>query len=208
MMLSRASQLGIKRALDFVGAATALVALSSVMSAAAIAVRATMGSPVLFRQRRPGYRGRPFELLKFRTMRAAGPGEGVESDGARLTRFGKFLRESSIDELPSLINVLRGEMSLVGPRPLLMEYLDRYSAEQARRHDMRPGLTGWAQVNGRNSKEWDEKLGYDSWYVDHWSLWLDLKILARTPSAVLRREGISFPGRATSVPFEGARRTA
>ncbi len=202
-MLSLDRQRKIKRAVDLIGASAALVVLSPVIGAAALAVRVTLGSPVLFRQRRPGMGGRLFDVLKFRTMRHARPGEGVESDAARLTPLGKFLRETSIDEIPSLLNVLRGEMSLVGPRPLLAQYLERYSPEQARRHDVLPGLTGWAQVNGRNSKDWDEKLAYDTYYVDRWSLWLDLQILLRTPRAVFRREGISFPGQATSIVFEG-----
>ena len=150
-----------------------------------------MGRPVLFRQVRPGYRARPFTLMKFRTMREARDSLGRPlPDSDRLMKFGRFLRRTSLDELPQLWNVLRGEMSLVGPRPLLMEYLPLYSPEQARRHLVRPGITGWAQVNGRNVIGWDEKFRYDVWYVDHWSLWLDLKVLLRTVRHVLRRGNI------------------
>jgi lipopolysaccharide/colanic/teichoic acid biosynthesis glycosyltransferase len=154
---------------------------------------------VLFRQKRPGLYGRPFELLKFRTMRLGGG-----TDEERLTRVGRFLRSWSLDELPELWNVLRGEMSLVGPRPLLLQYLPLYSARQARRHEMRPGLTGWAQVNGRNLLTWDEKFELDVWYVENWSFWLDLSILGRTLGLVLRREGISDGGSATMVEFTGS----
>lgn len=181
-----------KRAIDIAGAS------------AALALRMTMGSPILFRQQRPGLYGEPFELIKLRTMRPPRPGESPEVDeGPRLTRLGRLLRASSIDELPSLWNVLRGEMSLVGPRPLLMEYLDRYTPEQARRNHVKPGLTGWVQINGRNAREWHEKFALDLWYVDNWSLLLDLRILARTPAAVLRREGISHPGDSTCPLFRG-----
>ena len=160
------------------------------------AVRVCLGRPVFFRQPRPGLHGRPFALVKFRTMRA-----GTGSDAERLTRFGRFLRTTSLDELPELWNVLRGDMSLVGPRPLLMQYLERYTPEQARRHEMKPGITGWAQVNGRNALTWDERFALDVWYVDHWSLALDLRILARTLGAILRRKGITAPGSATMPEF-------
>jgi lipopolysaccharide/colanic/teichoic acid biosynthesis glycosyltransferase len=163
-----------------------------------------MGSPVLFVQERPGLGGRPFRLVKFRTMRHATAPDGAPlPDADRLTPLGRFLRATSLDELPQLWNVLRGELSLVGPRPLLMQYLARYTPEQARRQDVLPGITGWAQVNGRNALAWDEKLALDVWYVDHWSLGLDLKILVRTLGKVLRRDGISQRGQATMPEFLG-----
>jgi lipopolysaccharide/colanic/teichoic acid biosynthesis glycosyltransferase len=195
---------GIKRLIDVVLSSGALIALAPVIAVGAIGIRLTMGRPVLFRQVRPGYRARPFTLLKFRTMREARDSLGRPlPDSDRLTKFGRFLRRTSLDELPQLWNVLRGEMSLVGPRPLLMEYLPLYSPEQARRHLVRPGITGWAQVNGRNAIGWDEKFLYDVWYVDHWSLWLDLKIVWLTIIKVIRREGISERGVATMTPFQG-----
>lgn len=193
-----------KRAFDKTAAAIGLLAATPVLAVTAAAVRTTMGSPVLFRQQRPGLHGRPFEVLKFRTMLdATGPDGRPLPDADRLTPLGKFLRSSSLDELPQLINVLRGELSLVGPRPLLMRYLDRYSPEQARRHDAMPGITGWSQINGRNAIEWSKKLALDTWYVDHWSLALDAKILARTVLYVLRRDGISREGHATMPEFQG-----
>lgn len=194
----------VKRGLDMVLASAGLVTLAPVLGVVALGVRATMGRPVLFRQERAGFRGRPFILYKFRTMldpsdpRARGP-----RDEDRLTRLGIFLRATSLDELPSLWNVVRGDLSLVGPRPLLMRYLPRYSPEQARRHEVPPGVTGWAQVNGRNALTWPEKFALDVWYVDHWSLWLDLKILAMTVVKVFRREGISAGGYATMPEFLG-----
>ena len=171
----------------------------------AAAIRVTMGSPVCFRQERPGRGGRPFRIVKFRTMRDTEPGEDpLTSDAMRLTALGGWLRRTSLDELPTLWNVLCGDMSLVGPRPLLMRYLSRYSAEQARRHEVKPGLTGWAQVNGRNAISWEEKFQYDVWYVDHQSLSLDLRILARTVLKVLKGEGISAEDHATMPEFMGA----
>lgn len=194
----------VKRAVDTTVAASALCATAPVMAGAAVAIRATMGTPVLFRQQRPGEGGKPFHVYKFRSMRDALPHEvGPDHDAARITRLGAFLRTSSIDELPQLVNVLKGDMSLVGPRPLIMRYLPRYSEEQARRHDVLPGITGWAQINGRNTISWDEKFGYDVWYVDHWSLRLDAKILAKTVVQVLRRDGISSEGHATMPEFMG-----
>ena len=190
---------GVKALVDRVAAGAALLLLAPVLLAVALAVRLDVGRPVLFRQRRPGRFGEPFALLKFRTMRA---GEGP--DGLRLTRLGRFLRATSLDELPELWNVLRGEMSLVGPRPLLTQYLARYDDEQARRHVVRPGLTGWAQVNGRNAVGWEERLAMDVWYVDHRSLWLDLRILAMTLRRVIAGAGISEPGQATATPFRGS----
>lgn len=170
----------------------------------AVASRLLMGRPVLFRQRRPGLNGEPFEILKFRTMTDDRCEDGsLLPDADRLTRFGLFLRGTSLDELPELLNVLRGEMSLVGPRPLLVEYLPRYSPEQARRHHVRPGLTGWAQVNGRNAVDWEEKFSLDVWYVDNVSWWLDLKILVLTIGSVLRGDGISRAGHVTSPEFLG-----
>lgn len=188
--------------LDVAGAAVGLVLTSPLQVAAAVAVRRQLGSPVLFRQQRPGLGGRPFTTLKFRTMRAARPGEDVlVSDPDRLTPLGRMLRSTSVDELPELWNVLRGDMSLVGPRPLLMEYLSRYSPNQARRHEVQPGITGWAQVNGRNAISWEEKFQLDVWYVDHVSLALDLRILWRTLRAVVEREGISAAGHETAPEF-------
>jgi lipopolysaccharide/colanic/teichoic acid biosynthesis glycosyltransferase len=201
----RAVEAVAKRALDVVASATALVALGPVLAVAAGAARISMGSPVLFRQRRPGLHGVPFELVKLRTMRAPRDGEDpVASDAVRLTRVGRFLRERSLDELPTLWNVLRGDMSLVGPRPLLMAYLDRYTPEQARRHLVKPGVTGWAQINGRNALDWDDKLALDVWYVDNHSFWLDIFILARTVGQVIRREGIRHEGEATMPEFRGS----
>ena len=194
----------VKRIIDVVVAATALVVLSPVLAVVAWAVRRTMGSPVLFRQERPGYLGRPFRMYKFRTMRDACRPDGRPlPDAERLTPFGRFLRGTSLDELPELWNVLKGEMSLVGPRPLLPEYLPLYTPEQARRHDVKPGVTGWAQVNGRNAIGWEEKLALDVWYVDHRSLWLDLKILLLTLKKVFFREGIDQPGGVTMERFRG-----
>jgi sugar transferase EpsL len=180
----------IKRLLDIALALTGLLVLAPLLAAVGVAIRLTSGSPVLFRQVRSGYLARPFVLLKFRTMREAyGPDGRPIHDAERLTRLGRFLRAMSLDELPQLWNVLRGDMSLVGPRPLLMEYLPLYSPEQARRHEVRPGITGWAQVNGRSSIERDERLKYDVWYVDHWSLWLDFVILGMTPIKILIHRG-------------------
>jgi len=195
----------LKRPLDAVVAALLLLALGPLLLAIALAVRVALGQPILFRQRRPGLRGVPFAILKFRTMRDALAARGTPlPDAERLTRLGRVLRATSFDELPELVNVLRGEMSLVGPRPLLIEYLPRYSPEQRRRHDVRPGITGWAQVHGRNAVPWDERFRLDVWYVDHLGFALDLKILLRTVGLVLRRQGISARGHATMPPFEGS----
>jgi lipopolysaccharide/colanic/teichoic acid biosynthesis glycosyltransferase len=193
-----ALQQSAKRAIDVFGAAVGLIALAPVLLLVALAVRLFLGSPVLFRQIRAGRHGQPFELLKFRTMTDARDAAGeLLPDAERLTGFGSWLRSTSLDELPELINVLRGEMSLVGPRPLLLEYLPHYSAEQARRHDVRPGITSWANVRGRNALSWERRLALDVWYVDHCSLALDLKILLITVIKVLRREGISPEGQPT-----------
>jgi lipopolysaccharide/colanic/teichoic acid biosynthesis glycosyltransferase len=195
----------MKRLLDVLLSAGALVVLLPVIAVTALLVRVKLGAPVLFRQQRPGLHGRPFMLTKFRSMRDAVDAAGHPlPDAVRLTAFGRMLRASSLDELPGLWNVLRGDMSLVGPRPLLMEYLPLYAPEQARRHDVRPGLTGWAQVNGRNALGWDDRLALDVWYVDHRSLLLDLRILLRTVAKVLGRDGISQPGQATVERFRGS----
>ena len=194
----------VKPVFDRLMAALILTLSSPLWLAAAIAIRWSLGAPILFRQLRPGYQGRPFMLFKFRTMRDARDRNGVTlPDADRLTRLGRLLRSMSIDELPQLWNVIRGEMSLVGPRPLLMRYLDRYTPEQARRHDVLPGITGWTQVNGRNALNWEEKFTMDAWYVDHWSLWLDAKILGMTVLRVLRRDGISNQDHATMPEFMG-----
>lgn len=194
-----------KRLFDLIASALALIVLSPVMGLTALLVRIQLGGPILFRQQRPGYKGRPFHIFKFRTMidRFA-PDGSLLPDSERLTRFGRVLRSTSLDELPELFNILRGEMSVVGPRPLLMEYLPLYSAEQARRHDMPPGLTGWAQVNGRNALSWQDKFRLDVWYVDHWSFWLDLKIIFLTLVKVFQREGITQEGQATAEKFTGS----
>jgi lipopolysaccharide/colanic/teichoic acid biosynthesis glycosyltransferase len=193
-----------KRALDVLGAAVGLVVLSPLFLVVAIAVRVVHGRPVLFRQTRPGRFGVPFELCKFRTMTNQRGADGeLLPDADRLTRLGRFLRHTSLDELPELLNVLRGDMSLVGPRPLLLEYLPLYSVEQARRHEVRPGITGWAQVNGRNAQTWEERFRLDVWYVDHANFTLDLEILGRTFATVLRREGISEAEHATKENFTG-----
>jgi sugar transferase EpsL len=193
-----------KRALDLLVAGLGLLVLSPVLGIIALVVRLRLGAPVVFSQQRPGYRGVPFYLYKFRTMTDARDAAGsLLPDEARLTGLGRFLRAWSLDELPELFNILRGDMSLVGPRPLLMEYLPLYSPEQRRRHDAVPGVTGWAQVNGRNALDWPARFALDVWYVDHWSFWLDLRILLLTLWKVLIREGISQPGQATTQYFTG-----
>jgi len=194
----------VKRGIDVVAAAGGLCVTWPVMAGAALAIRATMGRPVLFRQQRPGQGGRLFTAYKFRTMREASGTDGRPlPDAERLTALGRFIRRTSIDELPQLWNVLRGDISLVGPRPLLVRYLPRYSAEQMRRHDVVPGITGWAQVRGRNATSWDERFAHDLWYVDHWSLGLDLKIIALTVWKVLSGDGVSRKGHATMPEFMG-----
>ncbi len=193
-----------KRLIDLVASAVGLVIVFPILLSVALLVRARLGSPVIFRQARPGLHGRPFTILKFRTMRDARDAAGNPlPDGERLPPLGPFLRSTSLDGLPELWNVLRGDMSLVGPRPLLMEYLPLYSTEQARRHDVRPGITGWSQINGRNALSWDERFMLDVWYVDHASLLLDLRILGRTVVKTVRREGITQPGQATMERFTG-----
>lgn len=190
-----------KRILDIAVSVVGLIVLSPVILATAVVVRFRLGSPVLFRQTRPGRDGQPFTILKFRTMRVAG--HGSDSDESRLTPLGRRLRSLSLDELPELFNVLKGDMSLVGPRPLLTQYLERYTPQQARRHEVRPGITGWAQVNGRNELNWDERFQRDVWYVDHCSFGLDLFILGRTVWALVTRRGITQPGFATAEEFRG-----
>ena len=195
----------LKRLFDILGAVFGLLILLPIIVTLAWQVRRKLGSPVLFRQTRPGLHGKPFQLIKFRTMRNAIGLDGRPlPDSERMTSFGSFLRSASLDELPELWNVLKGDMSLVGPRPLLMEYLPLYSLEQARRHELRPGVTGWAQVNGRNALSWDEKFRLDVWYVDNHSFWLDLKILALTVKKVFVREGISAAGEVTMTYFTGS----
>ncbi len=198
----------VKRVVDVLVAGAALVVTAPVMAAVAVAVRRDVGSPVLFRQMRPGRYGEPFELVKFRTMRTLGSADSVATDGERLTPFGRRLRTTSLDELPTLWNVLRWDMSLVGPRPLLMEYLDRYTPAQARRHEVRPGVTGLAQVRGRNSLSWDEKFAADVEYVDRMGPLLDARILVATLVTVLRRQGISAPDAPTMHLFTGGREDA
>lgn len=196
----------LKRAFDIAASTSALVVLSPVLAITAYKVKKELGSPVLFRQTRPGLHGKPFEMIKFRTMKDATDKEGnALPDSERLTDFGKKLRASSLDELPELWNVLKGDMSLVGPRPLLMEYLPLYNAEQAKRHNVRPGVTGYAQVNGRNSLSWEDKFKLDTWYVEHQSLWLDMKILLKTVKKVIIKDGISADGEATMTKFTGSR---
>ncbi len=195
----------MKRIFDFFAATLALLLLLPVIAILAWQIRRKLGSPVLFRQTRPGLHGKPFQMVKFRTMRdAIGPDGQPLPDAERMTPFGSFLRAASLDELPELWNVLMGDMSLVGPRPLLMEYLPLYSPEQARRHEVRPGVTGWAQINGRNALSWEEKFRLDVWYVDNQSFWLDLRILALTVKKVFVREGISAAGEVTMPKFTGS----
>lgn len=205
----------IKRVIDVLGALTGVLVFAPVLMAAALAVRLKMGKPVLFRQVRPGLRAKPFVLYKFRTMAEsedAAPALGSDvqrlaTDGQRLTKLGRWLRRTSFDELPQLWNILKGDMSLVGPRPLFTEYLPLYSSRQARRHEVKPGITGWAQVNGRNDAEWETRLDDDVWYVDHWSLGLDLKIIMLTILTVVSGKGVSREGHATMLPFVGGKKT-
>ncbi|HOS58920.1 MAG TPA: sugar transferase [Syntrophorhabdaceae bacterium] len=195
----------IKRCFDIVASLFGLILFSPVMLIAAFMIRLSMGSPVYFRQQRPGYKGIPFQLVKFRTMKPVClDGFNDQSDEVRLTKMGRFLRRTSLDELPEFWNVLKGEMSIVGPRPLLMDYLSRYSSEQARRHDVKPGITGWAQVNGRNAITWEERFKLDVWYVDNRSFFLDMKILWMTLAKVFLQEGISADQCATMTEFKGS----
>lgn len=195
----------LKRLMDVLGAVIGLVILAPMILLVTVLIRIKMGSPVLFRQVRPGLHGKPFKMYKFRTMLGLSDKQGqLLPDGVRLTSLGRFLRTTSLDELPEFINVLKGDMSLVGPRPLLVEYLDRYTPEQARRHEVKPGITGWAQVNGRNALTWEDRFALDVWYVDNRSLWLDLKILLLTLVKVISRDGINAKGQATMPKFEGS----
>lgn len=194
----------MKRLFDFCASLFGLILLSPIIALVAWKIRKNLGSPVLFRQTRPGLNGKPFEMVKFRTMKDAVDAQGnLLPDSERMTPFGDKLRNSSLDELPELWNVLKGEMSLVGPRPLLMQYLPLYSKEQARRHEVRPGVTGWAQINGRNAISWEDKFKLDVWYVDNRNLWLDIKILFLTVKKVFVKEGISADGHVTIEPFTG-----
>ncbi len=196
----------MKRTFDFMAALTALLLLAPVLLVIAVLVRTNLGSPILFSQRRPGLKGRIFTMWKFRSMIDARDASGnLRSDAERLTRFGHWLRASSLDELPGLWSILRGDMSLVGPRPLLIEYLPLYSAVQARRHDVRPGLTGWAQINGRNALSWEEKFRLDVWYVENRTFWFDLKVIALTVVKVVCRKDVSAAGEATMTKFTGTR---
>lgn len=199
----------IKRSFDFLVSFILLLIFSPIILLVALLVRIKLGSPVFFKQKRPGLKGRPFYLYKFRTMTDERDENGeLLPDHVRLTSFGRLLRKLSLDELPQLINVLKGDMSLVGPRPLLMEYLNLYTPEQARRHDVRPGITGWAQVNGRNAISWEEKFKLDVWYADHQSFWLDIKILYLTVLKVFKSEGISQQNHVTMEKFKGSDRKA
>ena len=198
----------MKRAFDFLIALITLIFFYPIILLLILLVRQKIGAPVFFSQVRPGLNGKPFKMFKFRTMTDVCDVNGeLLADSERLTRFGSFLRSSSLDELPGLWNVLKGDMSLVGPRPLLMQYLDRYTPEQARRHEVRPGITGWAQVNGRNAISWEDKFFLDVWYVDHQSIWLDIKILCLTVFKVIRRSDISATGNATMPEFMGSATT-
>lgn len=197
----------VKRAIDVVLVLIGMVLLAPLFAVLAWKVRRELGSPVLFTQARPGLHGEVFRLRKFRTMTDERDADGrLLPDEQRLTRFGRFLRSTSLDEIPEMVNVLRGEMSLVGPRPLLVEYLEHYTPEQHRRHEVRPGITGWAQINGRNNMTWDDKLALDVWYVDHRSLWLDVRILLKTLWVMVTRQGVSLDGHATTRRFDEERR--
>lgn len=194
----------VKRLMDLIITLPVLILLSPVILIIGILVAIQFGFPILFKQERPGYRGKIFTIYKFRTMQNRRDDQGQPlPDAQRLTKFGRFLRAASLDELPELVNVLKGDMSLVGPRPLLVEYLPRYNPTQFRRHEVLPGITGWAQVHGRNAITWQEKFDLDVWYVDNWSVWLDIKTIILSVVKVLRREGISQPGQATAEPFVG-----
>lgn len=197
-----------KRLLDLVLTIPVLLLLAPLIALIALSVRLLLGSPILFHQQRPGLRGQTFTLFKFRTMTEARDARGnLLPDAERLTPFGRFLRNTSLDEVPELCSVLKGDMSLVGPRPLLLQYLERYTPEQARRHEVKPGITGWAQINGRNLLSWEQKFALDVWYVDHQSFWLDVWILVLTAWKILNREGISQPGQATAQEFTGQQQT-
>ena len=197
----------LKRLLDITGALGGLIVFSPIMLITAIGVRITMGGPVLFRQKRPGLNQAPFHILKFRSMKNGHDDHGrLLSDAARLTKFGTFIREYSLDELPQLINILKGEMSIIGPRPLLYDYFPYYTETEMRRHEVKPGVSGLAQVNGRNNASWDDRLALDIWYVDHWSVWMDIKIILQTVRMVIRREGVTTDGHATFLRLDDARK--
>lgn len=199
----------LKRLLDICGALCGLIVFAPIMLLVAIGVRITMGAPVIFRQKRPGLNEQPFYIFKFRSMKNGHDDHGrLLSDGDRLTKFGTFIRDYSLDELPQLINILRGDMSIVGPRPLLYDYFPYYSPTEMRRHEVRQGVTGWAQIHGRNNLNWDDKLAMDVWYVDHWSIWLDIKIIFSTVWMVLRRDGVKTDGHATFFRLDDARKAA
>jgi lipopolysaccharide/colanic/teichoic acid biosynthesis glycosyltransferase len=199
----------MKRGLDIFVAGSTLLVAAPVIAAVYLVILIRLGRPVIFRQQRPGYKGQPFDVYKFRTMMRASHMNGRPlSDGERMGRLGKLLRKSSLDELPQLWNVLKGDMSLIGPRPLLMDYLPLYSPKQMRRHDVRPGITGLAQVSGRNNLPWDQRFDLDVWYVDNWSLWLDFRIFVRTIRKVMKTEGVSAKGVATMTKFTGSKRNA
>jgi len=205
-MMSKETQLFLKRLFDIIVSLTLIIFLAPLILFIALLIWVTMGRPILFRQRRVGYQGQVFTIYKFRTMTEERDENGnLLPDEQRLTRFGRFLRETSLDELPELFNVLKGDMSVVGPRPLLVEYLPYYTPEERKRHNMRPGITGWAQVNGRNAITWDQKLALDVWYVDNWSFWLDFKIILMTIIKVIKREGISTNGYATAPRLDEVR---
>ena len=194
----------IKRLFDIISSAAGLIVISPLLLILAVLVRLKLGSPVLFRQQRPGLGGKAFVIYKFRTMTDQRDASGnLLPDDQRLPAFGQFLRSTSFDELPELFNVLKGDMSIVGPRPLMMKYLSRYSPEQARRHEVKPGITGWAQINGRNTVSWEDKFKLDVWYVDNWTFWLDMKIIFKTIWSVIVKEGITQQGRATMDEFMG-----
>lgn len=193
-----------KRIFDFIATSLGLILISPILLILSLGIWISLGSPIIFRQKRPGYLSMPFWIYKFRTMTdKRGENGYLLPDAERITPFGHFLRTTSLDELPELLNIIRGEMSLVGPRPLLMDYLTRYSSEQIRRHDVLPGISGWAQIHGRNLITWEDKFRYDVWYVDNWTFWLDIKILSITFWKVLKREGINQPGHATAEEFLG-----
>ena len=209
MTRSSPYRLGGKRALDLLASTMALVLAAPILLLVVLVLLALQGRPVFFVQQRPGFRGVPFGIIKFRTMTPAALGSAEETpDEVRLTRVGRFLRSTSLDELPELLNVLKGDMSLVGPRPLLMRYLPLYSAEQARRHSVKPGITGWAQINGRNALTWERKFEFDVWYVDHLSLALDVQIVGRTMVNVIRRQGVNFQTESSMPYFEGSAQDA
>ncbi|MGD0596394.1 MAG: sugar transferase [Sedimentisphaerales bacterium] len=196
----------VKRLFDIITSAAGLIVISPLLMVLVVLVRLKLGSPILFCQQRPGLGGKTFIIYKFRTMTDQCDASGnLLPDSQRLPAFGRFLRSTSFDELPELLNVLKGDMSIVGPRPLMMKYLGRYSPEQARRHEVKPGITGWAQINGRNAISWEDKFKLDVWYVDHWTLWLDMKIILKSIWMVITREGITQQGRATMDEFMGTR---